>query len=163
MRLEELSEIDDLQADAVSHRPTNGEEMEAVGDIVLAQMQILRGLRLEPGLFTTALDSAADSKGRPFTALSLAIVDGNMPLTGTQDRSCALTEGLRRLTAQSNSGTSSCATGPRPSPRRGVEELERLRPLSEPPSQTNPFSSPNPNKTRSLPRSKTSTSTPPPA
>jgi hypothetical protein len=132
IRLEGLHEIDDLKADAVAfYRPANSQEMLAVERIALAQMQMLRAMRMESGLFTTALDSAIDPKGRPINPLSLEMFDGDLPVTRTQNRNFALGEGLRRMAREGNAWSLLMryqAQAERQY-RRAVEELERLRAL----------------------------------
>jgi hypothetical protein len=137
-RFEELHEIDDLKADAAAYyHPANSQEMQAVERIALAQMQMLRAMRLESGFFITAFDAATDSRGRPFTPMGLEMVNGNVPIMLTQNRNYALGQGLRRLHQESNLWNMILryqAQAERQF-RRAVEELQRLRSL---PEQTSP-------------------------
>src|SRR6185437_1686120 len=75
VRLEELNEISNLKADAVAcYRPVNSQELFAVERIDLCQPAILRGYRLESGLFTVALDHALEQSGRTYRPMSADMV-----------------------------------------------------------------------------------------
>ncbi|MGA3096777.1 MAG: hypothetical protein ABSF25_10020, partial [Bryobacteraceae bacterium] len=59
VRLEDLQEIAHLRDDLVAlYQPVNSQELFALERAALAQQAILRGARLESGLFTTCLDES---------------------------------------------------------------------------------------------------------
>src|SRR5271169_288960 len=69
--LEDLDEIVDLRHDLVHlYHPANTQELWAVERIALCQMSLIRAARLEAGLFTTCLDQAIGSDGRPIRPMN---------------------------------------------------------------------------------------------
>ena len=104
VRLEELNEIVNLKADAVTcYRPVNSQELFAVERIALSQQAIYRGYRLEAGLFTTALDYCLEGSGRTFRPMKPDMVgDGDIEITRAQNRNYALGEGFRTMSIESD-------------------------------------------------------------
>src|SRR6185437_6787221 len=104
VRLEELNEIVNLKADAVScYRPANSQELFAVERIALCQQAIYRGYRLEAGLFTTALDYCLEGSGRTFRPMKPDMVgDGDIEITRAQNRNYAAGEGFRTMSIESD-------------------------------------------------------------
>jgi hypothetical protein len=134
IRPEDMREVDNLKADAVSvYRPANAQEMAAVERIALAQHQIFLAYRFESGLFTTAFDSAVDHEGRPITPMRPDMIEGNVAVTRAQNRNYALAEGVRRLARKSNifSLMLRYQAQAERQYRLAVEELERLRALRD--------------------------------
>src|SRR6201992_2161939 len=104
VRLEELNEIANLKADAVAcYRPTNSQELFAVERIALSQQAILRGYRLESGLFTVALNCAIEDSGRAFRPMGEDMIgDGDIEITRAQNRNYAAGEGVRQMSTESD-------------------------------------------------------------
>jgi hypothetical protein len=103
VRFEDIHEVGNLKCDAVAcYRPVNAAEMAAVERIALARLKILRGYRMEAGLFTFALDDALDPTDRPIRPLCVDTIDGNIPVTRAQNRNFILAEGLRRMAGKDN-------------------------------------------------------------
>jgi hypothetical protein len=104
VRLEELNEIVNLKADAVAcYRPANSQELFAVERIALCQQAILRGYRLESGLFTVALDHALDPTCHTFRPMGADMVgDGDIEITRAQNRNYAAGEGVRQMSTESD-------------------------------------------------------------
>jgi hypothetical protein len=96
VRLEELSEIGNLKADAVAcYRPVNAQELFAVEYIAVCQQRLLRGARLESGLFTTALDYCLEGDGRTFRPMSENMVGhGDIEITRAQNRNSPRAKGF---------------------------------------------------------------------
>jgi len=66
VRLEDLQEVAHLKDDLVAvYQPVNSQELFALERMALAQQTILRGARLEAGLFTTCLNEAFAPTGNP--------------------------------------------------------------------------------------------------
>jgi hypothetical protein len=130
VRLEEITEIGNLKADAVScYRPVNAQELWAVERIALCQQKMLRGERLESGLFTTALDYCLERDGRPVRLMNEKLAgDGDIEITRAQNRNFALGEGFRIMMKESNvwSILMRYQTNAERQYRRAVEDWERL-------------------------------------
>jgi hypothetical protein len=130
VRLEEITEIGNLKADAVScYRPVNAQELWAVERIALCQQKMLRGERLESGLFTTALDYCLERDGRPIRLMHEKLAgDGDIEITRAQNRNFALGEGFRIMMKESNvwSILMRYQTNAERQYRRAVEDWERL-------------------------------------
>jgi hypothetical protein len=133
VRLEELNEIGNLKADAVAcYRPVNSQELFAVEHIALCQQQMLRGFRVEAGLFTTALDYCLDPGGDPFRTMHSDLVgDGDIEITRAQNRNFAAGEGMRRMVKDSDvwSILLRYKINAERQYRRAVEDFERLKRL----------------------------------
>jgi hypothetical protein len=133
VRFEDIHEVGNLKCDAVScYRPVNAEEMAAVERIALARLKILRGYRMEAGLFTFALDDALDPTGRPVRPLCVETIDDNIPVTRPQNRNFILADGLRRMAAKDNLTLPLLLRYQVQADReyrRAVEDFERLKAL----------------------------------
>jgi hypothetical protein len=131
VRLEELTEIGNLKADAVAcYRPVNSQELFAIEHIALCQQQILRGFRVEAGLFTTALDYCLEQDGRTFRPMSENLVGhGDIEITRAQNRNFAAGEGMRRMVKDSDVWTILLRykINAERQYRRAVEDFERLK------------------------------------
>jgi hypothetical protein len=131
VRLEELTEIGNLKADAVAcYRPVNAQEIFAIEHIALCQQRLLRGFRLESGLFTTALDYCLEGDGRTFRPMSENMVGhGDIEITRAQNRSFAAGEGLRIMVKESDvwSVLLRFQVNAERQYRRAVEDFERLK------------------------------------
>jgi hypothetical protein len=133
VRFEDIHEVGQYKADAVAcYRPVNAEEMAAVERIALAHMKILRGYRMEAGLFTFALDDALDPNDRPIRPLCVDTIDGNIPVTRAQNRNFILADGLRRMAGKDNLTLPLLLRYQVQADReyrRAVEDFERLKSL----------------------------------
>jgi hypothetical protein len=83
VRVEDLQEIAHLRDDLIAlYQPVNSQELFALERAALAQQAILRGARLESGLFTTCLDESFDNGGKPIRLLNPVIAgDGDIEVT----------------------------------------------------------------------------------
>jgi hypothetical protein len=134
IRLEDKSEIADLKADLVAcYKPVNSEEIFAIERIALYRFMILRGARLEAGLFTTALDMALDRyDGYNYTPMHHDLAgDGDIEITRGQNRNYALAEGFRRMVKDSDAWNVLLRYQQQAERqyRRAVEDFERIRKL----------------------------------
>ncbi|MGA2271720.1 MAG: hypothetical protein ABSH44_24925, partial [Bryobacteraceae bacterium] len=103
LRIEDLHAIANLKADLVSvYQPVNSQELFALERMALAQHSLLRAATLEAGLFTTCLNEAMDSSGRPLFLLSKELT-GDIEITRAQNRNYCLAEGFHRMVRQGNS------------------------------------------------------------
>jgi hypothetical protein len=141
VRLEDLQEIAKLKADAVAcYKPVNAQELFAVERIALAQMQILRGARLEAGLFTAAFNLAIDpDEGNPIIPMHEHVV-GDIEITRQQNRNYALGEGFRKMTEKSDAWVLLLRYQAKAERdyRRAIEDFERLKALrTEMPNEPN--------------------------
>ena len=86
VRLEDLSEVDKLKADAVAcYKPVNSQELIAVERIALAQQMMFRGARLDAGMFTSALNDVLDRTNNPLIPMDPDMVgDGDIEITRAQ-------------------------------------------------------------------------------
>jgi hypothetical protein len=105
IRFEDLQEVAKLTADLIALL----EAGEFPGTLRhrahgLAQQIMLRGARLEAGLFTSAFNEAVDTViDRPFAPISETMVGGgDIEITRTQNRNYGVAEGFRRLAKESN-------------------------------------------------------------
>ncbi|HKE24092.1 MAG TPA: hypothetical protein VKB88_17120 [Bryobacteraceae bacterium] len=118
--------------------------MQAVERIASRRSKSSAACAANPASFATALDSAVDSKRRPFTGVSRDMVEGNMPVTRTPNRNGALAEGLCRLAAPSRLWLLMRYRSPAErQDRRAVEERPVVRSRTtfpEPPSPNEPIS-----------------------
>jgi hypothetical protein len=130
VRMEELTEIGNLKADAVScYRPVNAQELFAVEHIAICQQRMLRGYRFEAGLFTTALDYCLEPNGETFRPMSHDLVgDGDIEITHAQNRNFAAGEGIRRMVKDSEVWKilMRYQTNAERQHRRAIEDFERL-------------------------------------
>ena len=148
VRLEELTEIGNLKADAVAcYRPANSQELFAVERIAVCQQKILRGERLEAGIFTTALDYCLEPDGRTFRPMCLGLVgEGDIEITHSQNCNFAAGEGMRRMVIESEvwSVMLRYQTNADRLYRRAIEDFERLKRLRpEMPNHTNVGTAPD--------------------
>ena len=141
VRLEDLQELAKLKADAVAcYKPVNAQELFAIERIALAQMQILRGARLEAGLFTAAFNLAIDpDEGNPIIPMHEHVV-GDIEITRQQNRNYALGEGFRKITEKSDAWVLLLRYQAKAERdyRRAIEDFERLKALrTEMPNEPN--------------------------
>ena len=135
VRLEDLQEIAHLRDDLVAlYQPVNSQELFALERAALAQHAILRGARLESGLFTTCLDESFDNGGEPIRFLNPVIAgDGDIEVTRAQNRNYLLGDGFHRLNRQANSFSLLLRYQAQDERhyRRAMEEFDRLKALRE--------------------------------
>jgi hypothetical protein len=133
VRLEDLQEIAHLRDDLIAlYQPLNSQELFALERAALAQHAILRGARLESGLFTTCLDESFDNGGEPIRFLNAVIAgDGDIEVTRAQNRNYLLGDGFHRMSRQSNSFSLLLRYQAQAERhyRRAIEEFERLKAL----------------------------------
>jgi hypothetical protein len=143
VRLEDLDEVENFKADAVHcYRPVNAQELAAIERIAIAQQQMLRGARLEAGMFTAALDEVMDRSARPVVPMTPDIVgDGDIEITRAQNRNLGIAEGFRRMVRQSSDVLSLMLRYQAQSERmyrRAIEDFDRLKALrGEMPNEPN--------------------------
>jgi hypothetical protein len=142
VRLENLDEVENLRADAVTcYKPVNAQELAAVERIALAQQQILRGARLDAGMFTSAMNDVLDHSNRPITPMAFNMIgSGEIETTRAQNRNYCVAEGFRRIAKESNiiSLTLRYRAQAEREYRRAIEDFERLRSLrAEMPNEPN--------------------------
>jgi hypothetical protein len=133
VRLEDLDEIAHLRVDLIAvYQPVNSQELFAIERLALTQQAILRGARLESGLFTTCLNEALDPclGAVVFMAPELS-GNGDIEITRAQNRNHALGEGFHRLVKHSNSWSLALRYQAQAERhyRRAVEEFDRLKAL----------------------------------
>jgi hypothetical protein len=136
VRLEDLDEVENFKADAVHcYRPVNAQELAAVERIAISQQQMLRGARLEAGMFTAALDEVMDRSARPVVPMTPDIVgDGDIEITRAQNRNLGIAEGFRRMVRQSSDVLSLMLRYQAQSERmyrRAIEDFNRLKALRD--------------------------------
>jgi len=104
VRLEDLSEIDRLRADAVAcYKPVNAQELIAVERIALSQQMMFRGARLDAGMFTSAMNDVVDRSNDPIIPMDPDMVGcGDIEITRAQNRNYCIAEGFRRIAKESN-------------------------------------------------------------
>ncbi|SRR5579883_704587 len=133
VRLEELKEITNLKADAVAcYRPANSQELFAVERMAVCQQAILRGYRLESGLFTVALDYALDPTCHTFRPMNADLIgDGDIEITRAQNRNYAAAEGVRQMATESDVWTLLIRyqVNADRQYRRAIEDYERVKRL----------------------------------
>jgi hypothetical protein len=118
VRLEDLDELENFKADAIHcYRPVNAQELAAVERIAITQQQMLRGARLEAGMFTAALDELMDRSARAAVPMTPDIVgDGDIEITRAQNRNLGIAGGSAAWFASHRTSCLSCsATRPSPS------------------------------------------------
>lgn len=131
VRLEELDEIAHLKSDLIAvYQPINSQELYAIERIALAQQMMLRGARLEAGLFTDCLDEVLSGDGQPVILLNQEIT-GDIEVTRQQNRNFLLGEGFHRLARKSNCWSLALRYQAQAERmyRRAIEEFERLKRL----------------------------------
>ena len=135
VRLEDLQEIAHLRDDLIAlYQPVNSQEIFALERAAVAQQAILRGARLESGLFTTCLDEFFDNGGEPIRLLNTVIAgDGDIEVTRAQNRNYLLGDGFHRLNRQANSFSLLLCYQAQAERhyRRAMEEFDRLKALRE--------------------------------
>ena len=133
VRLEDLKEVANLKADLVAcYKPVNSQELMALQRMAISQQQMLRGARLEAGLFTSALDEALDQRGDPIRPMSVDLAgDGDIEIARAQNRNFAAAEGFRRIAKESDNWALLIRfqTHAERQYRRAVEEFDRLKKL----------------------------------
>ena len=149
VRLEDLKEVAHLKADLVAcYKPVNSQELMALQRMAISQQQMLRGARLEAGLFTSALDEALDQRGDPIRPMSVDLAgDGDIEIARAQNRNFAAAEGFRRIAKESDNWALLIRfqTHAERQYRRAVEEFDRLKKLRpELPNEPNIGAGPEP-------------------
>ena len=149
VRLEDLKEVGDLKADLVAcYKPVNSQELMALQRMAISQQQMLRGARLEAGLFTSALDEALDQRGDPIRPMSVDLAgDGDIEIARAQNRNFAAGEGFRRIARESDIWALLIRfqTHAERQYRRALEEFDRLKKLRpELPNEPNIGTGPEP-------------------
>jgi hypothetical protein len=134
VRLEDVQELAKLKEDAVAcYQPVNSQELFAIERIAIAQQMILRGARVEAGLFTTAMNECLDPAGEPVHFLEPLMIGIDQPveITRNQNRNFLAGEGFRRTARESNvwSLLLRYKAQAEREYRRAVEEFERLKAL----------------------------------
>ena len=151
VRVEDLQEIAHLRDDLIAlYQPVNSQELFALERAALAQQAILRGARLESGLFTTCLDESFDSGGEPIRLLNPVIAgDGDIEVTRAQNRNYLLGDGFHRLNRQANSFSLLLRYQAQAERhyRRAIEEFDRLKALREE-LPNEPITEPDPEPTK---------------
>jgi hypothetical protein len=148
LRLEDQNELDNLKTDALNrYQPQCSQEIFAVERIALAQLAMLRGYRLEAGLFIEALNSCLNYDESPI----FRIHDELFPEDGIrrgQNGNFALGRGFEHMTKRSNcfSLLLRYQTQAERHYRRAVEEFDRLKRLREE-IPNEPISDPQPLQT----------------
>jgi hypothetical protein len=142
VRLEKLDEVENLRADAVTcYKPVNAQELAAVERIALSQQQILRGARLDAGMFTSAMNDVLDHSNRPITPMDPEMIGPcDIEITRAQNRNYCVAEGFRRLAKESNiiGLTLRYRAQAEREYRRAIEDFERLKSLrAEMPNEPN--------------------------
>ena len=160
IRLEDIQEVGRLRDDLIAlYQPVNSQELFALERVALAQHAILRGARLESGLFTTALDESYDNGGEPIRLLNPVILgDGDIAVTRAQNRNYLLGDGFHRLNRQANSFSLLLRYQAQAERhyRRAIEEFDRLKALREE-LPIEPITEPDPEPTKTTyPDSQTS-------
>jgi hypothetical protein len=171
LRLEEHGELDNLRADALAHyQPQTSQEIFAVERIAVCQLMMVRGWRLEAGMFIGCVDRVLNNDGSPCFQLHAELYpDSEIHLA--QNRNYAMAEGFQRMATQSPmwSLVIRYQTQVERQYRRAVEDFQRLvrertpddlptEPTSEPetsvPERTHddlpnePISDPQPEQTK---------------
>jgi hypothetical protein len=134
VRLEDLQEIAHLKTDLTAvYQPVNSQELFAIERMALTQQAMLRAARLESGLFTNCLDLALNDNGTAISPMSRELAgDGDIEITGAQNRNYALADGFQRMARQPNNTWSLFLRYQAQAERhyrRAVEEFERLKAL----------------------------------
>ena len=133
VRLEDLDEVEKFKADAVAcYKPVNAQELVAVERIAMSQQLIFRGVRLDAGMFTSALNDVLDRTNNPLIPMDPDMVgDGDIEITRQQNRNYCIAEGFRRIAKESNAIGLMLryrAQAEREY-RRAVEDFDRLKAL----------------------------------
>jgi hypothetical protein len=149
VRLEELDEVENFKADAVHcYRPVNAQELATVERIAIAQQQMLRGARLEAGMFTAALDEMMDRSARPLVPMMPDLVGfGEIEITRAQNRNLGIAEGFRRMNRKSNDWALMLRYQAQAERmyRRAIDDFDRLKTLrDEMPNEPNDLIQPEP-------------------
>ena len=164
LRIEDHGELDNLRADALTHyQPQTSQEIFAVERIAVCQLMMIRGWRLEAGMFIAGVDRVLNDDGTGIFRLHAELYpDSEIHIA--QNRNFAIAEGFQRMTApvphvvsrdpvpgpgrapipprhrglptpRPRAPTAICETNPIPAPNR----MKRNR---KPPLPTNPFTNP---------------------
>lgn len=101
LRLEEHGELDNLRADALAHyQPQTSQEIFAVERIAVYQLMMVRGWRLEAGMFITCVNRVLNDDETPIFRIHAELhPDGEV--RRDQNRNFAMAEGFQRLSGQS--------------------------------------------------------------
>lgn len=129
VRLEDQNELENLKADAVArYLPRDSQELFAVERIAICQLAMIRGWRLEAGMFITCLNICLNDDNTPIFRLHEALIpDQGVRLE--QNRNYAMAEGFHMMVKQANDWSLLLryqAQAERQY-RRAVEDFERLK------------------------------------
>jgi hypothetical protein len=154
LRLEENGELDNLRADALAHyQPQTSQEIFAVERIAVCQLMMIRGWRLEAGMFIACVDRVLNDDGTPIFRLHADLYPDS-PMHTAQNRNYAVAEGFQRMARESPmwSLVLRYQAQVERQYRRAVEELQRLiRERTEDDSPNEPISGPEPEENKPEP------------
>jgi hypothetical protein len=101
LRIEDQGEFDNLRADALAHyQPQTSQEIFAVERIAVCQLMMIRGWRLEAGMFIAGVDRVLNDDGTGIFRLHAEFYP-NSEIHIAQNRNFAIVEGFQRMSAQS--------------------------------------------------------------
>jgi hypothetical protein len=101
LRLEDRGELDNLRADALArYRPRDSQEMFAVERIAMCQLMMIRGWRLEAGMFITCLNRVLNDDDTPIFGIHESLFP-DAGIRVEQNRNSAMAEGFQRMAIQS--------------------------------------------------------------
>ena len=149
VRLEDLTELDNLRADLIDfYQPANSEELFCLERMALARHHLLRCARLESGIFTACMNHALDRDDHPFRPMSEDLVCGDLPTTQTQNRNYALAQGFEFMAAHNDTWKLFLRYQAQNERlyRRALEDYQRARALRNEPNPT-----PQPQQTKQTP------------
>jgi hypothetical protein len=155
LRIEDQGELDNLRADALTHyQPQTSQEIFAVERIAVCQLMMIRGWRLEAGMFIAGVDRVLNDDGTSIFRLHADLYP-DREIHVAQNRNFAIAEGFQRMTAKSPmwSLVIRYQAQVERQYRRAIEDFQRLirertnspnEPDSDPqPQETEPQSAPD--------------------
>jgi hypothetical protein len=149
LRIEDQGELDNLRADALTHyQPQTSQEIFAVERIAVCQLMMIRGWRLEAGMFIAGVDRVLNDDGTGIFRLHAEMYpDSEIHIA--QNRNFAIAEGFQRMTAQSPmwSLVIRYQAQVERQYRRAIEDFQRLVRERQPDSPNEPDSGPQPQET----------------
>jgi hypothetical protein len=151
LRLEDRGELDNLRADALArYRPRDSQEMFAVERIAMCQLMMIRGWRLEAGMFITCLNRVLNDDDTPIFGIHESLFP-DAGIRVEQNRNSAMAEGFQRMAIQSPmwSLVIRYQAQVERQYRRAVEEFQRLVRERPDDSPNEPISGPQLDETES--------------
>jgi hypothetical protein len=101
LRLEDQGELENLRADALAHyQPQTSQEIFAVERIAVCQLMMVRGWRLEAGMFIACVDRVLNDDGTSIFRLHADLYP-EREVHVAQNRNYAMAEGFQRMATQS--------------------------------------------------------------